>query len=251
MVLRMLWYSFKSSMEMWQHFKDFSISWSNVRQWELAVNIIPWIHLKWYAWSWQNYHCISKIDGIDRLLRRREPTLIDLANFAEDEIILVNDPLYSKQAVSQYLEKGPTRQRQRGGRKNSIQWPPKQTIHQKVYKREKLSNERTCPVCCEKHDIEDCKYYMQHKLGERSKLILQKKLCYGCCKKSKRTRMQWIVSREDFVKCAMGNIQSHSMAMSERKLSIFNISATVRQVRKEKMAKWQHVYHYHWILFWR
>ena len=137
MVLRMLWYTFKSSMEMWQHFKDFSISWSNVRQWELAVNIIPWIHLKWYAWSWQNSHCISKIDGIDRLLRRREPTLIDLANFAEDEITLVNDPLYSRQAVSQYLEKGPTRQSQRGGRKNSIQWPPKQTIHQKVYKREK------------------------------------------------------------------------------------------------------------------
>ena len=137
MVLRILWYSFKSIMEMWQHFKDCSISRSNIRQRELAVNIIPWIHLKWYAWSWQNYHCISKIDGIDRLLRRREPTLIDLANFAEDEITLVIDPLYSRQAVSHYLKKGPTRQSQRGGSKNSIQWPPKQAIHQKVYKREK------------------------------------------------------------------------------------------------------------------
>ena len=49
------------------------------------------------------------------LLRRndsREPTLIDLANFVEDEMTLVNDPLYSREAVSQYLEKGPTRQGQ-------------------------------------------------------------------------------------------------------------------------------------------
>ena len=54
------------------------------------------------------------------LLRRkdsREPTLIDLANFVEDEVTLVNDPLYSREAVSQYVEKGPTRQGQRGDRR--------------------------------------------------------------------------------------------------------------------------------------
>ena len=54
------------------------------------------------------------------LLRRmdsREPTLIDLANFVEDEMTLVNDPLYSREAVSQYLEKGPARQGHRGDRR--------------------------------------------------------------------------------------------------------------------------------------
>ena len=54
------------------------------------------------------------------LLRRRdsrEPTLIDLANFVEDEMTLVNDPLYSREAVRQYLEKGPTRQAHRGDRR--------------------------------------------------------------------------------------------------------------------------------------
>ena len=47
------------------------------------------------------------------LLRRRdsrEPTLIDLTNFVVDEMTLVNDLLYSREAVSQYFEKGPTRQ---------------------------------------------------------------------------------------------------------------------------------------------
>ena len=46
------------------------------------------------------------------LLRRkdsREPTLIDLANFIDDDMTLVNDPLYSREAVSQFLEKGTTK----------------------------------------------------------------------------------------------------------------------------------------------
>ena len=56
-------------------------------------------------------------------------------------------------------------------------------------------------------------------------------------KKSKRIAMQKIVAREDFVKCAVGNIQLHSMAISERKLTILHTSVTVRQVRREKMVK--------------
>ena len=35
----------------------------------------------------------------------REPQLFDLINFVEDEMTLVNDPLYSRDAVSQYIEK--------------------------------------------------------------------------------------------------------------------------------------------------
>ena len=56
-------------------------------------------------------------------------------------------------------------------------------------------------------------------------------------KKSKRSTMQKIVAREDFVKCAMRNIQLHSMAMSERTLTILNISVTVRKVTREQMVK--------------
>ena len=78
--------------------------------------------------------------------------MIDLANFVENEMTLVNDPLYSREPVSQYLVKRPTRQDHRGG--NSIQWLSRQTIHQKV-KGNKTSSERTCPVCSEKHDFEE------------------------------------------------------------------------------------------------
>ena len=40
----------------------------------------------------------------------REPGLIDLTNFIEDEMVLVNDPLFSREAVGQYEEKSADQQ---------------------------------------------------------------------------------------------------------------------------------------------
>ena len=37
----------------------------------------------------------------------KEPHLTDLTNFVEDEITLVNDRLYSRNTVSQYVDRGP------------------------------------------------------------------------------------------------------------------------------------------------
>ena len=37
-----------------------------------------------------------------------------------------------------------------------------------------------CPMCNENHDIEDCTYYLQQTMKERSKLLFKNKLCYGC-----------------------------------------------------------------------
>ena len=104
-----------------------------------------------------------------------------------------------------------------------------------LQKGNKASSERTCPVCGERHDIEGCKYYLQQTLEERNWYL--RKSYVVASKKSKRITMQRIVVREDFVKCAMGNIQLHSMAISERKLTILNTSVTVMQVRREKMVK--------------
>ena len=42
----------------------------------------------------------------------REPGLIDLTNFIEDKMVLVNDLLFSREAVGQYEEK-PLKQRSR------------------------------------------------------------------------------------------------------------------------------------------
>ena len=40
-----------------------------------------------------------------RRMHSREPQLFDLANFVEFEMTLVSDPLYSRDSVSQYIEK--------------------------------------------------------------------------------------------------------------------------------------------------
>ena len=93
------------------------------------------------------------------LLRRRdsrEPTLKDLANFVEDEMTLVNDPLFSREAIYQYLEKGPIRQGHRGDRREFHTMATKtDNSSEGSQKGNKTSSERTCPVCSEKHDIED------------------------------------------------------------------------------------------------
>ena len=40
-----------------------------------------------------------------RKAQMREPGLIDLTNFIKDEMVLVNDPLFSREAVGQYEDK--------------------------------------------------------------------------------------------------------------------------------------------------
>ena len=131
--------------------------------------------------------------------------LIDLANFVEDEMTLVNDLLYSKEAVSQCLKKGPTRQGHRGDRRKFHAMATKtDNSSEGSEKGNKMSSEKTCPVRGEKHDIEDFKYYLQETLEERSKLVFKKKLyVMVTSKKSKRIAKQRIVVREDFVKYAM------------------------------------------------
>ena len=44
------------------------------------------------------------------------------------------------------------------------------------------SKVEVCPVCNENQDIEDCTYYLQQTMKERSKFLFKKKLCYGCLK---------------------------------------------------------------------
>ena len=142
------------------------------------------------------------------LLRRRdsrEPTFIDLANFVEDEITLVSDPLYSREAVSQYLEKRPTRQGHREDRRKFHAMATKtNNSSEGLQKGNKMSSKRTCSMCVEKHDIEDCKYYLQQTLEERSKLIFKKKLCYGCFQEVKKNHNAKNCSKRRLCKVCSG-----------------------------------------------
>ena len=78
----------------------------------------------------------------------REPGLIDLTNFIEDEMVLVNDPLFSREAVGQYEEK-PFKQQNRS---------TKHKFQTHVIKETGESGKRDqvkCSVCDDHHDIEE------------------------------------------------------------------------------------------------
>ena len=61
----------------------------------------------------------------------------------------------------------------------------------------RMSNERTCPVSCEKH-------YLQQTLEERRKLIFKKKLCYGYFQEIKKEHNAKNCSKRRFCKVCNG-----------------------------------------------
>ena len=65
----------------------------------------------------------------------REPGLIDLTNFIEDEMVLVNDPLFSREAVGQYEEK-------------SLKQQSRSTKHKGDSAKRDMAK---CPICDDHH----------------------------------------------------------------------------------------------------
>ena len=76
----------------------------------------------------------------------RERRLLDLTNFIEDEMTLVNNPLFSREAVRQFEGK-------------SLKPHKPKNIQSYVIK-EASGNKNTdtskCPICEGEHDIEEC-----------------------------------------------------------------------------------------------
>ena len=97
-----------------------------------------------------------------RRMHSREPRLFDLANFVEDEITLVSDPLFSRDAVSQYIEKNQKFIKSRRFTVNRVK--AEETGKVDISKKLKVGDR--CPVCNENHGIEDCVFFLQQTLEE-------------------------------------------------------------------------------------
>ena len=108
-----------------------------------------------------------------RKTQMRQPGLIYLTNIIEDEMVLVNDPLLSREAVGQCEEK-PLKQQSRS---------TKHKFQTHVIKEAGDSGKRDkakCPVCDDHHDIGECQVVFSQTMEDRSKTLYKKKLCYGC-----------------------------------------------------------------------
>ena len=103
-----------------------------------------------------------------RKKQEHEPNLHDLIEFVDQETALVNDPLFSREALEGYTVK-----------------PDKKSKQRSVTSFATETSAAKCPFCSSKHDIEDCGDFKQLSVKERSKFFFKKKLCYGCCESNK------------------------------------------------------------------
>ena len=104
-----------------------------------------------------------------RRIHLREPDFADIIHFVDDEATLANEPLFSKEALSGYVDKKEA---------------PKQTKQLKTYlteaeeKTEEIVN--ICQLCHKSQDLDSCPENKKKSVEERSKFLFQKKLRYGC-----------------------------------------------------------------------
>ena len=88
-----------------------------------------------------------------RKAQMREPGLTDLTNFIEDEMVLVDDLLFSRETVGQYEEK-PLKQQSRSTKHKF------QTHFIKEAGDSGKRDKAKCPICDDHHDIEECQVFL-------------------------------------------------------------------------------------------
>ena len=99
----------------------------------------------------------------------REPDFSDLIHFVEDEATLVNDPLFSKEALSGYVDK------------REVPVKRKQLKTYVIAANEDTSRlQNSCPLCQRDHDLDKCEDFMKKSVEDRSKFLAKNKLSYGC-----------------------------------------------------------------------
>ena len=99
----------------------------------------------------------------------RETDFADIIHFVDDEATLANDPIFSKEALSGYVDKKEARN-QRKQLKTYLTAAEEKT--------EEIVN--ICQLCHKRHDLDSCPEYKKKSVEERSKFLFQKKLYYGC-----------------------------------------------------------------------
>ena len=117
-----------------------------------------------------------------RLRRKhsKEPQLIDITNLVEDEMTLV----YSRDAVRQYVDRAHRHSEKRERKRfNVMATVADNSCNMSHDKSNKIASKvEVFPMSNENDDIEDCTYYLQQTVKERSKFLFKNKLCYGCLK---------------------------------------------------------------------
>ena len=106
---------------------------------------------------------------------QREATLCDFVDFIREGTMLVNDPLFSKEAIEQYNEKRSSRQENTKKRISTFV-----TKSRKVDISGLQKVEVSCIACGKSHVLGTCEHFMKNKVKEKTKLLKKEKCCYAC-----------------------------------------------------------------------
>ena len=96
-----------------------------------------------------------------------------MIDFVEEEMVLANDPLFSRETLKDYPDK-----HDRSSKKRLMKSYAAQTLAP-VKKETEYIKQSNCPTCGGKHDMDNCTVNKQT-VEERNRTLAKKKLCYGC-----------------------------------------------------------------------
>ena len=100
-----------------------------------------------------------------------------MTDFIEEETILMNDPLFSREALADYQTKLEHPVRQRRMKNYTIR---AEDENKKDVRGSSEDSSSKCKMCNRQHDLDECKAFNDMAVEERSKFLSKQKLCYGC-----------------------------------------------------------------------
>ena len=107
----------------------------------------------------------------------REPNLTDLIAFVYEETTLVNDPMFSRNALEEYNSEKHEKYRKNGSERRRYE---KGNHGVKAFATG-ADGDSKCVYCSANHDIDECDDFKKLPIKERSKFYFKNKLCFACC----------------------------------------------------------------------
>ena len=110
----------------------------------------------------------------------REPDLADFINFVDKETELVNDPLYSREAVDQHTERKERERKSFSKRDRQFKMLAVQLEEDSKEKSLAKNTKDTvpCVMCAKIDDLEQCKVHLTKSVDARSKYLSTEKLLW-------------------------------------------------------------------------
>ena len=123
----------------------------------------------------------------------RDAGFADFVNFVEEEIILVSDPMFSRDALDSFMDKA---QRSDHRSRRVKTYATKADITG-----EEQKCQSPCHMCKKNHDMDNCKKFFEPSVIERSRYLAKNKLCFGrydpiSSNHSAKTRTKRIICKE-------------------------------------------------------